>query len=68
MTNNQQAVASPHDYEPYGVDITVLAGGRTNALGYEVSDYRRQKFTSKERDTESNLDLFGQDTTAQQRG
>jgi len=47
-----------------GEEITLLKGGRTGTgtgtggLNYQAADDTRQKFTSKERDTESNLDFF----------
>ena len=53
-------VLSRHDYLPFGEEI-LGRGGRTAALNY-VSDAisgPAQKFTGKERDTESGLDYFG---------
>ncbi len=47
---------SRHDYLPFGEELT--GGSRTTALGYINSDGARQKFTSKERDTETKLDYF----------
>jgi RHS repeat-associated protein len=52
------AVKARHDYLPFGEDIANL-GGRTTVAGYGVSDPLRQRFTQKERDSESGLDYFG---------
>ena len=49
-------VVSRHDYLPFGEEIGSL-GGRTAALKYSASG-TAQKFTGKERDTESGLDYF----------
>lgn len=48
-----------HDYLPFGGEISANVGGRTPAQGYGASDNVRQKFTSKERDGETQLDYFG---------
>src|SRR4029078_2616601 len=48
-----------HDYLPFGEEISSGAGGRTSAMGYVTGDGVRQKFTSKERDSETGLDYFG---------
>jgi len=52
-----------HDYLPFGEELFVGAGGRTEGQGYaqvySVSDGNRQKFTQKERDNETGLDYFG---------
>jgi RHS repeat-associated protein len=58
VTNSEEAVVARHDYLPFGEEIMLLAGGRTKPLGYTDTDDTRQKFTSKERDLESNLDFF----------
>jgi RHS repeat-associated protein len=58
VTNSEEAVVARHDYLPFGEEIMLLAGGRTKPLGYTNTDDTRQKFTSKERDLESNLDFF----------
>jgi RHS repeat-associated protein len=47
-----------HDYLPFGEELVAGQGARTTALGY-AADTVRQKFTSKERDTETGLDYFG---------
>ena len=49
---------SRHDYLPFGEELFANAGGRTPAQGYTNSDGVRQKFTQKERDTETGLDYF----------
>ncbi len=46
---------SMHDYIPFGEEI---ATARTNVL-YSGKDNPRQKFSGKERDSETNLDYFG---------
>jgi RHS repeat-associated protein len=47
-----------HDFLPSGEEIQAGIGGRTAGQGY-VADTVRQKFTQKERDSESGLDYFG---------
>ena len=46
-----------HDYLPFGEEIQAGIGGRTAGQGC-VADSVRQKFTQKERDSESGLDYF----------
>ena len=46
-----------HDYLPFGEELVAGIVGRPTAQGY-VWDNVRQKFTSKERDIETNLDYF----------
>jgi RHS repeat-associated protein len=46
-----------HDYLPFGEELGAGSGGRTGHLGYKT-DGVRQKFTAKERDTETELDYF----------
>jgi RHS repeat-associated protein len=48
-----------HDYLPFGEDIPSTVGSRGTVPGYGTSDNTRQRFTQKERDTESGLDYFG---------
>ena len=50
---------SRHDYLPFGEELFAGVGGRTTGLGYTASDNVRQKFTQKERDSETGLDYFG---------
>jgi RHS repeat-associated protein len=57
ITNNQGAIVSRHDYMPFGEEITSGTGGRSMQQGY-VDDGVRQKFTGKERDSETGLDFF----------
>lgn len=52
------ANVSRHDYLPFGEELFAGTGGRTPAHGYTVTDNVRQKFTSKERDSETGLDYF----------
>ena len=56
VTNSSAAVASRHDYMPFGEEL--FNGGRTVGMGYGAADGLRQKFTSKERDNETGLDYF----------
>jgi len=48
-----------HDYLPFGEEIPSSVGGRSSVVGYSTADDTRQKFTQKERDSESGLDYFG---------
>src|SRR5262249_38247027 len=57
VTRSDQSVVGRHDYLPFGEEIFVGAA-RITGLGYNSSDDTRQKFTSKERDSESSLDYF----------
>jgi RHS repeat-associated protein len=54
---NQPNVVARHDYLPFGGEIGNI-GGRSG-MGYVAADDTRQRFTSKERDSESGLDYFG---------
>jgi RHS repeat-associated protein len=47
-----------HDYLPFGEELSANQNGRTPQQGY-VADNTRQKFSQKERDTETGLDYFG---------
>jgi RHS repeat-associated protein len=55
-TNASGQVTARHDYMPFGEEIIGL-GNRTSTNGYQA-DNIRQKFTQKERDTETGLDFF----------
>jgi RHS repeat-associated protein len=44
---------------PFGEELGSGVGGRTPGMGFSVSDGLRQKFTRKERDTETGQDYFG---------
>ncbi|HYM01279.1 MAG TPA: RHS repeat-associated core domain-containing protein, partial [Blastocatellia bacterium] len=63
VTDQNGAVESRHDYLPFGEEIQAMpdlqATGRSSVAGYGASDDTTQRFTSKERDTESGLDYFG---------
>ena len=55
-------VIERHDYLPFGEEIYAGTGGRTAAQGYlSIPDpiKVRQRFTGKERESETNLDYFG---------
>jgi len=52
-------VKARHDYLPFGEETGAGVGSRTAPMGYGAMDSTRQRFTSKERDTESGLDYFG---------
>ena len=56
LTGNLANV-SRHDYLPFGEELTTQ-GVRSTQHGY-IGDSTRQRFTSKERDTETGLDYFG---------
>jgi RHS repeat-associated protein len=59
ITNKDKVVISRHDYMPFGEEIKAGTGGRTTGQGYvDDSDGVRQKFTQKERDSETELDYF----------
>jgi RHS repeat-associated protein len=59
VTDATGNVLARHDYLPFGEAIPTGIGGRTLTMGYEQPDGINQKFTAKERDTESGLDNFG---------
>jgi RHS repeat-associated protein len=52
-------VKARFDYLPFGEEIGSDRGSRSLVTGYVTSDKTRQKFTQKERDSESGLDYFG---------
>jgi RHS repeat-associated protein len=58
VTGQSGSVKARYDYLPFGEEIEGSIGSRNLVSGYN-SDVIRQKFTSKERDTESGLDYFG---------
>ena len=58
VTGPTGAVVSRHDYEPFGREIPAAVGGRTTIPGYTGADNLKQRFTGKERDTETGLDYF----------
>jgi RHS repeat-associated protein len=64
MTDAAGNPKTRHDYLPFGEEIPLTStnyGNRLSIPGYTASpiDGPHQKFTAKERDTESNLDYFG---------
>jgi RHS repeat-associated protein len=63
VTNQTGAVVSRHDYLPYGWELYSGLTGRTNGHGYLTSPEGvptpTQRFTGKERDSETRLDYFG---------
>jgi RHS repeat-associated protein len=52
------SILARYDYLPFGEELPANVGPRTQLLGYSNGDKTRQKFTSKERDSESGLDYF----------
>jgi RHS repeat-associated protein len=58
VTDSSGNVKARYDYLPFGEELNAGVGGRTTAMGYDAADSTRQRFTSKERDTESGLDYF----------
>jgi RHS repeat-associated protein len=63
VTNQTGAVVSRHDYLPFGWELYSGLTGRTNGHGYLTSPEAvytpTQRFTGKERDSETRLDYFG---------
>ena len=59
VTDASQHVISRHDYLPFGEEVPQTYAGRTAALSFGGTDAVNQKFTAKERDSESGLDYFG---------
>jgi RHS repeat-associated protein len=59
VTDGNKAVIARHDYLPFGEEIPSGIGNRTPGLGYVTTDDTLQRFTSKERDSESAMDYFG---------
>ena len=57
VTDATGTVKALDDFLPFGEEITAGAGGRASL--YPGSDGIAQKFTGKERDTETGLDYFG---------
>ena len=57
VTDQTGAVVSRHDYLPFGEEIAAGTAGRNNQFG--AGDNLSQRFTGKERDSESGLDYFG---------
>ena len=57
VTNSTGGVKARYDYLPFGEQIGSTIG-RGNVAGYGGADSTKQKFTQKERDSESGLDYF----------
>jgi RHS repeat-associated protein len=58
ITGADGSVKARHDYLPFGEEVVSPLGGRSNQSGY-AADTMTQKFTGKERDSETQLDYFG---------
>ena len=58
MKSDGTTVKARYDYLPFGEEIPTSIGGRSSVAGYGGGDSTKQKFTQKERDTESGLDYF----------
>jgi RHS repeat-associated protein len=58
ITDQNGQVVSRHDYLPFGEELFGAALGRPNPWG-PLADTVSQRFTGKERDSESGLDYFG---------
>jgi RHS repeat-associated protein len=58
VTKSDGTVKARYDYLPFGEEIEPSKGGRSGVIGYGGADSTRQKFTQKERDSESGLDYF----------
>lgn len=53
-------VLARYDYQPFGDYVPASFGNRSKSfLQYNLNDDTRQRFTSKERDLESDMDYFG---------
>lgn len=57
ITDRNGNVTSRRDFLPFGEEINATVGGRSGVQGYG-GDSTRQKFTGKQRDSESGLDYF----------
>jgi RHS repeat-associated protein len=58
VTNASGGTKERYDYLPFGEEVPSTLGVRGSVGGYGVIDGTRQKFTQKERDSESGLDYF----------
>jgi RHS repeat-associated protein len=58
VTDSLGVVKARYDYLPFGEELPSSVGGRDAVGGYGGADSTRQKFTQKERDSESGLDYF----------
>ena len=60
MTGTGGTVLGRHDYKPFGEELDSNSNSiRTLGNGYSYSDSVTEKFTGKERDSETGLDYFG---------
>jgi RHS repeat-associated protein len=57
ITDQNGVVLSRRDFAPFGEELYTGTGNRTTGHGYTYGDSVRQKFTSYERDNESDLDF-----------
>jgi RHS repeat-associated protein len=58
VTKSDGTVKARYDYLPFGEEIPSNIGSRGGVIGYGGADSTKQKFTQKERDSESGLDYF----------
>lgn len=58
VTDSTGNLRARHDYLPFGEELPGNVGSRGGVSGYGGADGVRQKFTQKERDSESGLDYF----------
>jgi RHS repeat-associated protein len=58
VTDSSANVIARHDYSPFGEEVPASTAGRDTHWG-PFNDTVNQKFTGKERDSESGLDYFG---------
>jgi RHS repeat-associated protein len=58
MKSDGTTVKARYDYLPFGEEIPSNIGSRGGVTGYSGVDSTKQKFTQKERDSESGLDYF----------
>ncbi len=56
--NGNVTVKARYDYLPFGEEIGSDRGSRALVTGYGAAEGTRQKFTQKERDSESGMDFF----------
>lgn len=59
VTNSSGVVVSRHDFLPFGEEVPQGSAGRMASLGFGDTDYVSERFTGKERDSESGMDYFG---------
>lgn len=58
ITDSSGAVKSRHDYFPFGEELAAAYSGRSGVTGYSATESIRERFTGKERDSESGFDYF----------